>query len=166
MDSAKIRAFSETNCPNTDILATCFPAYRNVVRRCRAKWSMAERSPDCLDRWVEVFSPFSLSGPFALINARWPDETWEQLSTPHLVRQPLSDWLEEDPFWNLSWFAIFFFTSDKVPSVPRICSVAWKGRLLWRSLFILKLPPPFFLSLLLCFVEQIDFFLLFTHSDI
>lgn len=31
------------------------------------------------------------SGPFALINARWPDETWEQLNTPHLVRQALPD---------------------------------------------------------------------------
>lgn len=108
VDSAKIRAFPETNCPNTDILATCFPAHRNVVvRRLPCKMEHG-RSPDCLDRWVEVFSPFSLSGPFALINARWPDETWEQLRTPHLVRQALPDWLEEDPFWNLSWFDIFF----------------------------------------------------------
>lgn len=34
-----------------------------------------------------------LSGPFALINACWPDGTWKT-NTPHLVRQALSriDW--------------------------------------------------------------------------
>ena len=72
----------ETNCPKQTFLQ---PVSHTNLQECTevAVQNGAWLKPDCLDRWVGVSYkdnslPFSLSGPFALINACWPDETWEQ----------------------------------------------------------------------------------------
>lgn len=85
----------------TDIPATCFPHQPSQectevlckMEHGRTQTVLIDESLFCY-KDNSLFTP--LSGPFALINARWPDETWEQHASfspsgfPGLIR--------EDPF--------------------------------------------------------------------